>query len=340
MTDMEPLVFEPFLRSLVWGGRRLGELFGKRLPDGPIGESWEISAHPQHVSRVAEGPLRGHSLDDLCRRRSREMFGEKAAKDGRFPLLFKLLDCRDWLSVQVHPNDELAARLLPGERGKTEAWVVLEAQPGSRIYAGLMPGTTRADLEAGLAQGNVAECLHHFTPRVGDCLFLPAGTVHAVGGGVVLAEVQQCSDATFRLFDWNRVGLDGKPRPLHVREASESIDWRMGPVKPVQVKLIASPSGTQVESLVRCPYFRMDRYALCDAMELPARNVLSIWMMIEGAARLRSLDDAYSRNCRSGDTILVPAAAPACRWEPAPSATLLRIALPGTKESSPCVASS
>src|SRR5262245_60127583 len=219
MVRMEPLVFEPFLRSMVWGGRRLSEWFGKRLPQGPVGESWEISAHPQHVSRVAEGPFLGQSLDDLCRCNSREIFGASAPADGRFPLLIKLLDCRDWLSVQVHPTDDIAARLLAGERGKTEAWVVLGADPDARIYAGLVPGTTRADLEARLGHGSVADCLHSFTPRVGDCLFLPAGTVHAVGGGIVLAEVQQCSDATFRLFDWNRVGLDGKPRPLHVHEA-------------------------------------------------------------------------------------------------------------------------
>lgn len=324
---MDPLVFEPFLRPMVWGGRRLGELFGKALPDCPVGESWELSAHRLHVSPVSEGPLRGKSLDDLCQCYRREMFGENAPADGRFPLLIKLLDCRDWLSVQVHPNDETGARLLPGERGKTEAWVVLEAQPEARIYAGLRPGTTRAYLEAALGDGTVADCLHSFVPRLGDCLFLPAGTVHAVGGGVVLAEVQQTSDATFRLFDWNRVGLDGKPRPLHIREAIESIDWRAGPLKPVTGKEFASPDGTRAESLVRCPYFRLDRYVLDAAMELPHGNELAVWMLIDGGARLHSVDDAYARNCRRGDTILMPASAPPCRWEPASPATLLRIAV-------------
>ncbi|MBM4069333.1 MAG: class I mannose-6-phosphate isomerase [Planctomycetes bacterium] len=325
---MEPLAFEPFLRPLVWGGRRLGELFGKPLPEGAVGESWEISAHPQHVSRVADGPLRGRALDDLCRNCARELFGDHPLPDGSFPLLIKLLDCRDWLSVQVHPNDEIAARLLPGERGKTEAWVVLEAEPEARIYAGLTPGTTQGKLESGIADGSVADCLHSFVPRVGDCLFLPAGTVHAVGGGVVIAEVQQCSDATFRLFDWKRVGLDGKPRPLHIREALESIDWRQGPVTPVTP--VTTVKGTEIgpcgERLVRCPYFGLDRYFLEEAMELPARDELSIWMVIEGCARLLSVNGHESR-CRRGDTIMLPATASRCRWEPAPKATMLRIAL-------------
>src|SRR5262245_54786898 len=213
---MDPLVFEPYLRPQVWGQRRLGGMFGKAIPlSGNYGESWEISAHPHHVSRVAEGPWKGQLLTDLCATQSGEIFGKQAAP-ARFPLLIKLLDCDELISVQVHPADEVAARLLPGEMGKTEAWVVLEAEPTGRIYAGLLPGIRRRELEEHLANGTVAQCLNSFTPMAGDCIFLPAGTVHAVGGGVVLAEVQQTSDATFRLFDWHRLGPDGKPRTLHI----------------------------------------------------------------------------------------------------------------------------
>src|SRR5262245_26444494 len=177
---MEPLIFEPYLRPMVWGGRRLATALGKSLPtEGTYGESWELSGHPQHVSRVADGPLRGMSLAELCTTHTAELFG-KTKSAARFPLLIKLLDCHDWLSVQVHPNDELAAQLVPGESGKTEAWVIIEAGPTARIYAGLRPGTTRADVERHLAAGTVDQCLHSFTPRAGDCVFLPAGTVHAV----------------------------------------------------------------------------------------------------------------------------------------------------------------
>src|SRR5262245_31508482 len=177
---MEPLVFEPHLRPQVWGGRRLGELLGKPLPpQGTFGESWEVSAHPHHVSRAAEGPFRGTLLTDLCARHARELFGDQAPADGRFPLLVQFLDCHDRLSVQVHPDDAAAAVLRPGESGKTEAWVIVEAGPDARVWAGLLPGTTRADLERHLEAGTVAQCLHTLSPRPGDCLFLPAGTVHA-----------------------------------------------------------------------------------------------------------------------------------------------------------------
>src|SRR5262249_19325002 len=149
-----------------------------------------------------------------------------------FPWLVKYLDARDWLSVQVHPDDEAVRRLWPGEGGKTEAWFVLAAAPESKIYAGLLPGVDEPALRKALATGTVADCLHQFRPRPGDCLFLPAGTVHAVGGGVLLAEVQQTSDATFRLFDWNRVDAQGRPRSLHVEQALACINWRQGPVLP------------------------------------------------------------------------------------------------------------
>lgn len=307
----------------------MGELFGKRLPEGNIGESWEISAHPQHVSRVAEGPLCGQSLDDLCTCHANELIGSQRPADGRFPLLIKLLDCRDWLSVQVHPTDEIANRLLPGERGKTEAWVILEADAGARIYAGFKPGTTQPDLEGHLTHGTVERCLHSFAPRPGDCLFLPAGTVHAVGGGVVMAEVQQSSDATFRLFDWNRVGADGQPRALHLREALESIDWQQGPVRPIPGRNVPAPTGARMEHLVHCRYFTLDRFVVDPALELPARGALTIWMMVDGVAELQGRDGSFF-NIRRGQTILLPASGPSLRWQAglgAP-ATLLRIALP------------
>jgi mannose-6-phosphate isomerase len=189
---MDPLVFEPYARQQIWGQRRLESVLGKSLPStNTFGESWEISAHPHHVSRVAEGPLVGKRLDELWHERRAEIAGHTETAIDRFPLLIKYLDCDQQLSVQVHPTDEAAARLIPGELGKTEAWVILEAEPTARIYAGLQPGTTRADAERCLLQGTVGDVLHNFVPTPGDCIFLPAGTLHAVGGGVLMAEVQQ-----------------------------------------------------------------------------------------------------------------------------------------------------
>jgi mannose-6-phosphate isomerase len=327
---MEPLVFEPYLRPQVWGGRRLGEAFGKRLPvDGTFGESWEISAHSHHVSRVAEGRWQGALLTDLCANQPGEIFGFRPSANTPFPLLIKLLDCHDLLSIQVHPSDSVAAQFRPGEAGKTEAWVILEAGPNARIYAGLAPCTTRADLERRLANGTVERCLHSFIPRAGDCVFLPAGAVHAVGGGVVMAEVQQTSDATFRLFDWNRAGPDGRPRALHIQEALASIDWSRGPVHPIPPTLITRlPAGIQGEHLVNCPYFVMDSYRVAGQWELPFLGRVSIWLVLEGSAELADVDGAYCRHFKRGETVLVPASASRLLWKTG-GATLLAVRLPG-----------
>src|SRR5207248_9642633 len=168
-------------------------------------------------------------------------------------------DVNDWLSVQVHPDDEAVRTLWPGEGGKTEAWFILAAEPTSRIFAGLKPGIDEPGLREALRRGSVADCLHSFTPRPGDCLFLKAGTVHAVGGGVLLAEVQQTSDATFRLFDWNRVDAQGRSRALHVEQALACIDWDQGPVAPRHVPdFDREPGRPERHALVSCPYFELD----------------------------------------------------------------------------------
>jgi mannose-6-phosphate isomerase len=321
--NMQPLVFEPYLRPMVWGHRRLGERFGKTLPTAEaFGESWEISAHPHHVSRVAEGPLSGAALTELCASHGRELFGEQLPPDGRFPLLIKLLDCHDLLSIQVHPTDELAPKLAGETLGKTEAWVILDVEPSGVVYAGLKAGVTRDELERHVHAGTLEQCLHCFKPSPGDCVFLPAGTVHAVGGGVVMAEVQQSSDATFRLYDWNRLGTDGKPRKLHLREALESINWDAGPVKPsVGVPLRGRPG----EALVRCRYFHLDRYRTAEPFAAPAGR-LSIWLALGGNAELRGA--GYARTLRGGETVLIPASAGELTWRPDGNATLLGVTLP------------
>ncbi len=324
---MDPLVFEPYLRPMVWGDRRLGTLLHKKLPGGETyGESWELSVHPHHVSRVAEGELRGVRLIELCERHGSQIFGDRPPPGGRFPWLIKLLDCHDWLSIQVHPTDELAPKLSREEFGKTEAWVVLAVEPGGKVYAGLKPGVTRTVLERHLEAGTTDQCLHSFTPKPGDCLFLPAGTVHAVGGGVLMAEVQQSSDATFRLFDWNRLGSDGKPRQLHIRESLASINWDAGPVSPVTPKVQESAaSGGRVEELVRCAYFQMDRLRLTKRLPFSPGGRMQVWMVLDGDAELSG--ESYRRGFRRGETVLVPAAAGALTWTPreGESVELLRV---------------
>ncbi len=313
----EPLVFTPFFRPQVWGGRRLETLLGKELPAGAaVGESWELSTQALHVSRIADGKWAGQSLAELWAERRNELIGDDPT--AAFPWLIKFLDCHELLSVQVHPDDATAQRLLGEPYGKTESWVVLHAEPTAVIYAGLKPGVTREELERRSRDGTVAECLHRFTPRTGDCLHLPAGTVHAVGDGVVMAEVQQTSDATFRLFDWNRVDAQGKSRELHLAQAMESIDFSRGPLRSVTPQRI----GDQRELLVECPYYQLERITLNQPWESSGGS-LCVAMVLSGTARVTAAK--YQRDVRAGETVLIPAAVESVRWQSTNAAKLLWI---------------
>lgn len=298
-----PLRFHPFLRPLVWGGRALGDVLGKTLPSGDTyGESWEVSDHLSHPSVVADGPHAGLTLSELLRRDAVGLLGN--AED-RFPWLVKFLDAHDWLSVQVHPSDENVEQLWPGERGKTEAWFVLAAQPGSRIYAGLRPGIGEPELRRAIDTGHAADCLHSFTPQPGDFLFLPAGTVHAVGGGVLFAEVQQSSDATFRLFDWNRVDALGKPRKLHIDEGLTCINYTFGPVHPIRAEGFPLATHSVLQPLVRCPYFELDFLRQSDPVLLGDSPRLSLAMVLHGTGTYQSHGETH--HLSTGSTLLFPA---------------------------------
>ena len=253
---MYPLRFEPIYQYRLWGGRRLADLLTAPLPgDGPIGEAWLLSDRDDHSSKVAAGPLKGSTIRQLLEQSPDQMLGKLAGRFRRFPVLLKFLDAHDKLSVQVHPEDGQTDYIPAGETGKTEAWVVLEAGPESRIYAGLKPGTTEDDLKRALASRTVAnDLLASFTPKVGDAVFLRAGTVHSLGGLVVF-EVQENSDVTFRLYDWDRVDpKTGKPRPLQVEQAIACIDFEqvaIGPVTPV----VEEEAPVRRERLFHCEHF-------------------------------------------------------------------------------------
>ncbi len=219
-----PLTFEPIFQERVWGGRRLETLFNKPLPPAQlIGESWEISDRPDAVSVIANGPLAGRDLRWLMENHAEKLLGEISEHDERFPWLAKLLDANEDLSVQVHPPANIAPSL--GGEPKTEAWHITQAEPSARLIAGLKSGTTSENFEARLGQPDFPSCLHEISAHEGNSIFIPSGRLHALGAGTVVFEIQQNSDTTFRVFDWNRNGMDGKPRELHVDEALQSIDF-------------------------------------------------------------------------------------------------------------------
>ncbi|QDT00194.1 type I phosphomannose isomerase catalytic subunit [Adhaeretor mobilis] len=322
-----PLRFLPIFRRYLWGGRRLATMLSKPIGEGEdYAESWEVVDHGEDQSIVEHGWLEGAPLSELVEHHAGELFGISYAGD-QFPLLMKLLDCNRTLSVQVHPNDEQGAKLDPPDLGKTEAWVVLAADPGSKIYAGLKPGVTREQVASALEVGECEECLHAFEPTVGDCVFIPAGTVHALGAGLVIAEIQQASDTTFRLFDWNRVGADGKPRPLHIEQSLDVIDYERGPVSAqVPEKISIESSKLSRERLVDCDKFVLDRVRLSEAAELGGDDCFHLLAVLEGSVQLQG--DQAGVPLSKGQTALVPSAAGSFEVTPQAEATLLDIFLP------------
>jgi mannose-6-phosphate isomerase len=258
VADRAPLTFEPLFMERVWGGRRLAELYGKPLPAGEvIGESWELVDRPEAQSVVAAGEFAGQTLGALWRSQQRaQLFGGEVDNAGRFPLLIKLLDCEETLSVQVHPPASVAPEL--GGEPKTEMWVIAHAGKGAHLFTGLRRGVSREAFEAALTAGeDVSEMLFRHDVVDGDVMFLPSGRVHAIGAGNVIVEVQQNSDTTYRVFDFNRPGLDGKPRELHVPESLRSIDW-----DDFEPPLVV-PDG---ETLVHNDVFDVDRLSVGEAV--------------------------------------------------------------------------
>jgi len=326
MALLYPLRFRPILKNYLWGGRRLETSLGKPLPPGDNwAESWEISDHGPDQSIVDFGPLAGTTLGQLVGQHGQALLGRHDPQP-RFPLLLKFLDAAQTLSVQVHPDDARAARLDPPDSGKTEAWVVLEAAAGSLIYAGLKPNVNREALSAAIRRGTnaaIGECLHAFSPSPRDCIFVPAGTVHALGAGLLVAEIQQSSDATFRLFDWNRVGPDGRPRPLHVQQGLEAIDYRRGPVEPRRPQ---TTDRTEVGRLVECDKFVLDRWEFTSPLSAGGDGRFHIISVLEGAVQIEG--DPAAIPLLRGKTTLLPAECGMVRLSPKGKTTLLDAYLP------------
>src|ERR1043166_8897965 len=251
-----PLKFIPIFKERIWGGRNIERLYGKKLPpDVAIGESWEITDRPGDVSQIQNGPLAGKSLRWLMEEHTAELLGPARGTGGRFPLLIKILDAREKLSIQVHPPANMAGKL--GGEPKTEMWYIADATPEADLYVGLNPGITRSQFEQAIAAGTVADCVPRLPVKPGDVMFLPSGRLHAIGAGNVIFEIQQNSDTTYRVFDWNRVDSHGKPRELQVAESLASINFEDFHPRLIESKYSRNPV-MKVRYLVDNDLFRVD----------------------------------------------------------------------------------
>lgn len=324
-----PLIPTPFFQDYIWGGRNLKSKLGKPLPDEGIwAESWEIVDHADHQSVVSNGRLAGMTLRQIAADHGQWLLGAHSSEFSSIPLLLKYLDCQRVLSVQVHPDDAYGQSMAQPDLGKTEAWYIISAEPDSVLYAGLKPDVSPDQLRQAIADGNVEATLHEIHPKSGDCVFIPAGTVHALGAGLLVAEIQQASNTTFRLFDWNRVGHDGEPRQLHVEQAIEVIDFASGP-RDIQAPTATCEPGR--EQLVHCDKFVLDRIQSVESADLANDSKMHFLTTPTGGIQLSWQNNQDARQqlmLEKGESVVIPAAMPPICAELTIGATLLDMYLP------------
>ncbi|MFW5772586.1 MAG: type I phosphomannose isomerase catalytic subunit [Phototrophicaceae bacterium] len=301
LPPLYPLLLHPSLHVKVWGGRQLADVMGKNLPTAePYGESWEL----HDSATVAEGMLAGRRLGNVLAQYGTALIGPGSDPAEGFPLLVKLLDAADWLSVQVHPDDAQAAELEGQPRGKTEAWYILAAEPDARLVIGVKPGTDRDEMAAAIRENRLEALLVYADIRAGDALYMPAGTVHAIGPGTLIYEVQQSSDTTYRLYDWGRPGLDGQPRPLHIDKGV-----RVSNTESLPRLSHTQRSGESEQRIIEGEFFTTVLHLL--APTAPADldtggDTFHALTCIEGRARVST--ERVSVAMQKGQTVLVPAA--------------------------------
>jgi len=325
--SLYPLRFEPIYQYRLWGGRRLAGLLSTPLPgDEPIGEAWILSDRVDHQSKVANGPLKDQTIGQLMEQHQEQLMGKLAKRFSCFPLLLKFLDARKMLSVQVHPSDAYPDLIPSGEMAKTEAWVVIEAEKQSHIYAGLKPGTTADGLRNTIGDGAIADCLVSIAPKPGNAVFIPAGTVHTLGDGVVVFEVQQNSDVTFRLYDWGHLDAKtGKPRPLQVEQAFACIDFA-GNAGGMVAPRVETTTPVERELLFDCEPFRLWRLLGQAPFPVGAAGEPRVLVCVGGAGQLEYAGVPYAVG--KGDVWLLPAEVGVCAFKPNQEVTLLDIAIP------------
>ena len=297
---------------MVWGGEKIAPFKGIETEQEKIGESWELSGVEGHLSIVAEGPLKGRSISSLAEEYGASLLGSKV-QGTEFPLLIKFIDARSDLSIQVHPDDRMAARVHgPGKKGKTEMWYVVSAEPGAFLLSGLKEQITPEEYVRLVESNRITDVLARHSVREGDVFFLPAGRIHAIGAGSFIAEIQQTSDFTYRIWDYGRMGLDGKPRQLHTDLAKEAIDYK---VYPEYRTAYERASNKEVE-LVSCPYFTTSLYEVDGSVgrDLSGLDSFLVVICVEGSGEL-NVPGCGRVSIRRGETVLVPACASEVTFE-------------------------
>jgi mannose-6-phosphate isomerase len=319
-----PLTFSPVFKDYPWGGRNLATLLRRKIPDGIVAESWEIAAHPNGTSPIATGALAGVTLQDAMAQWGVDLVGSRNAGDlaqGRFPLLVKLLDAHRWLSVQVHPDDAYAMA-HEGESGKTEMWVVVHAEPGAELIYGFAPGASRERFAEAIEAGETERWLHRVAVREGDVIFVPTGAIHALGPGILVAEIQQNSDTTYRIYDW------GRPRPLHIQQALDVLDFDL--VEPDVLSPVPVPeSQVPTEVIGESRYFRTERLRLAAGQGWAGQTsgvTMEIWGVLAGEVTLNWAGEPIT--LAAVGWVLIPAGLGEFRMTATSDSVLLRVITP------------
>lgn len=303
-----PLLFEPVLKEKIWGGDTLYKKYGIKLPSSNIGESWNIACHENGMSIVSNGPLKGMTLEKIIELYDRELLGTSLGEEHmeKFPLLIKLLDATDILSVQVHPDDSYANAHENGELGKTEMWYVIDAKPGASLVYGVERGTTKEEFRAAIEGGYLEKYLRRLEVEAGDVVFMPAGMVHAIGAGILICEIQQNSDTTYRVYDWNRLGADGEPRPLHIDRALDVIDFEGKYDREKLEGLTIVEGDVERTYYIATKYFAIEKLSIeGQARECADGSKFYCLSAVEGSGAI--VYDGGSVEFTGGQSILIPA---------------------------------
>lgn len=321
-----PLTFEPLLKEVIWGGQDIRPFKGLEPNEQKIGESWEISHVDDNYSVVAEGELKGQNLDELLKTYGDRLVGQsvRARFGERFPLLIKFIDAQDHLSIQVHPDDKLGMA-RHNSFGKTEMWYVVKASPEAKLYSGFALQSSPEDYVKRIAEGTIMEAMQEYKVEAGNVFFLPAGRVHAIGAGCFVAEIQQTSNITYRIYDYDRRDAEGNTRELHTELAKDAIDYTLLPDYRTHYKV----QTNEPTHLVGCQYFETNLLDLTEPLERDwsALDSFVIYIVMEGALTLTD-DAGYSLQLKQGQSVLVPAEAKGVRLESQPGCKLMETFIP------------